>query len=291
MYNHLKSDQLWEEIFQLKRENTVGEELGEKILAAIEAAGRIAKELTALKQGARAVLEQKGFEKAARAIFDHCKGLIGAQSGYVALLNEMGEENEVLFLEAGGLSCTVDPELPMPIRGLRARAYKENRAVYDNAFMKSDWVKFLPKGHVALKNVLFAPLVIDEKTVGLIGLANKPSDFDEKDAEIATSFGSLAAIALQNSKNLDEREKSDRARDSLIVELKEALEKVKTLRGMLPICSHCKKIRDDKGYWNQIESYVRKYSEAEFSHSICPECAKAHYPDLGIYEKRQRRYK
>jgi len=67
-------------------------------------------------------------------------------------------------------------------------------------------------------------------------------------------------------------------------ELKKALEKIKTLSGMLPICSNCKKIRDDKGYWNQIESYVREHSEAEFSHSICPECAKILYPDLDIYK-------
>jgi len=55
---------------------------------------------------------------------------------------------------------------------------------------------------------------------------------------------------------------------------------VKTLRGLLPICANCKKIRDDRGYWNQIESYVREHSEAEFSHGICPECAAKLYPDF-----------
>ena len=64
----------------------------------------------------------------------------------------------------------------------------------------------------------------------------------------------------------------------------EALSKIKTLSGLLPICSHCKKIRDDKGYWNQIESYIHKHSDAEFSHSICPECAKKYYPDMDLYE-------
>jgi len=57
-------------------------------------------------------------------------------------------------------------------------------------------------------------------------------------------------------------------------ELEEALAKVKTLSGMLPICASCKKIRDDHGYWTQIESYIRQNSEAEFSHGFCPECAK-----------------
>lgn len=63
-------------------------------------------------------------------------------------------------------------------------------------------------------------------------------------------------------------------------ELKEAMSKVKILGGFLPICASCKKIRDDKGYWNQIESYIREHSEAEFSHALCPECAKRLYPDI-----------
>lgn len=67
-------------------------------------------------------------------------------------------------------------------------------------------------------------------------------------------------------------------------ELEEALDNVKKLSGLLPICMHCKKIRDDKGYWTQIESYIHDHSEAEFSHSICQDCAKTHYPDLDIYE-------
>lgn len=62
--------------------------------------------------------------------------------------------------------------------------------------------------------------------------------------------------------------------------LQNALDEVKTLSGFLPICASCKKIRDDQGYWNQIESYIRTHSDAEFSHSICPECAKKLYADL-----------
>jgi hypothetical protein len=63
-------------------------------------------------------------------------------------------------------------------------------------------------------------------------------------------------------------------------EMREALSNVKMLSGMLPICASCKKIRDDKGYWNQIEAYIRDHSEADFSHGICPECAKKLYPGV-----------
>ena len=74
-------------------------------------------------------------------------------------------------------------------------------------------------------------------------------------------------------------------RAGVIIELKESLTKIKTLSGLLPICSVCKKIRDDKGYWNQIEAYIQDHSEAEFSHGICKECAKEHYPDMKLYDE------
>jgi|SRR5208283_4081645 len=67
-------------------------------------------------------------------------------------------------------------------------------------------------------------------------------------------------------------------REKLILELKEANAKVKTLSGYLPICASCKKIRDDKGYWEQIETYISEHSDAVFSHAICPECGKKLYP-------------
>ena len=63
-------------------------------------------------------------------------------------------------------------------------------------------------------------------------------------------------------------------------ELKEALANIKTLRGLLPICSYCKRIRDDKGFWQRVESYIDQHSEAKFSHGICPECLKKHFPEI-----------
>lgn len=69
-------------------------------------------------------------------------------------------------------------------------------------------------------------------------------------------------------------------RSKLIVKLQDALQEIKTLSGLLPICSSCKEIRDDKGNWNVIENYIEKHSEAVFSHSICPTCSKKLYPEL-----------
>lgn len=86
---------------------------------------------------------------------------------------------------------------------------------------------------------------------------------------------------------IDERKLAQIEKDKIIVELKNALLKVKTLSGLLPICASCKNIRDDNGYWNQIESYIKTHSEAEFSHSICPDCAKKLYPDIDIYTEKE----
>ena len=65
-----------------------------------------------------------------------------------------------------------------------------------------------------------------------------------------------------------------------VEQLEVSITEIKTLTGLLPICSSCKKIRDDEGYWNQIESYIQKHSNAVFSHSFCPDCAKKLYPEV-----------
>ncbi|MBN2232395.1 MAG: sensor with HAMP domain protein, partial [Deltaproteobacteria bacterium] len=68
--------------------------------------------------------------------------------------------------------------------------------------------------------------------------------------------------------------------ERLVVELETALDRIKTLRGLLPICANCKRIRDDKGYWHQVEAYIKAHAEVDFSHGICPECYAKLYPEL-----------
>lgn len=80
-------------------------------------------------------------------------------------------------------------------------------------------------------------------------------------------------------KDMTRRKAADKEREVLISELKEALSKIKTLSGLLPICAWCKKIHDDKGYWKKVETYVEEHSDASFTHGICPECLKKVSPD------------
>jgi len=173
-----------------------------KLNEALKVSRLNAQKLESMFQAAKVVLKMEDFQEALRHIFDSAAELTGATSGYVALLSKDGDENEILFLESGGRPCSVDPDLPMPVRGFRAEAYRKNEAVYDNDFAESEWMRFMPRGHMRLDNVLFAPLVVEEKTVGIIGLANKEKGFTEEDAGTAQAFGDLAAIALRNSKTI-----------------------------------------------------------------------------------------
>ena len=96
----------------------------------------------------------------------------------------------------------------------------------------------------------------------------------ERTAELAITNESLRA---ENTA----RRQTEVERDRLIQDLQKSLANVKSLSGLLPICAGCKKIRDDKGYWSQVESYVQMHSEATFTHGLCPDCIKKYYPELG----------
>jgi PAS domain S-box-containing protein len=79
--------------------------------------------------------------------------------------------------------------------------------------------------------------------------------------------------------DLTERVRAEEDRERLIEELQDALDRVKVLSGLIPICTHCKAVRDDKGYWQQVDAFMREHSNAKLSHSICPECAQKMMPE------------
>jgi len=104
----------------------------------------------------------------------------------------------------------------------------------------------------------------------------------ESSVRLFDYLGKRAEISI--SRDITERKKMEEEREKMIKELQRAMHDIKTLRGIIPICSSCKKIRDDKGYWHQVEVYISDHSEADFSHGICEECARKLYP--GIYKDR-----
>lgn len=87
--------------------------------------------------------------------------------------------------------------------------------------------------------------------------------------------------------DIEKQKQAEKDKEELIEKLNEALSQVKKLSGFLPICASCKKIRDDKGYWNQIETYIKEHSEAQFSHGLCPECAERLYPDMVFLQSKK----
>ncbi|MFA4902379.1 MAG: PAS domain S-box protein [Desulfobaccales bacterium] len=168
-------------------------------------------EVEALLAGSQAVLSHPSFEDAAKAIFETCKTVIGATAGFVALLGADNTETELLFLDAGGVPCSVDPGRSMPIRGFLNEAFRLGQPMFDNDFDRGDRLQFLPLGHMRLANVLFAPLIVGGRAAGLLGLANKPDGFTGHDAYLAERFADFAAIALRH-KRAEETLKESEAR-------------------------------------------------------------------------------
>ena len=103
-------------------------------------------------------------------------------------------------------------------------------------------------------------------------------DYIVKSPESLSQMERSAERAMREWQHITALRKAEQDREQVIRELQQALEQVKTLSGLLPICAKCKKIRNDDGYWQQIESYISEHSKAEFSHGMCPNCARKLYP-------------
>lgn len=140
---------------------------------------------------------------------------------------------------------------------------------------------------IMIQQIILKPLkLLTDHTLKVVKTADftKTLSMKRQDeiGDLATSFNTM-------TKNVSDIEEKQilliREKQNLIDELQEALEDVKTLSGLLPICAHCKKIRDDKGYWNNLEGYIEKYSDASFSHGMCSECSDELYGDKDWYIK------
>lgn len=139
--------------------------------------------------------------------------------------------------------------------------------------------RLCPTPIVALTAYDNPDLVQQAGKAGIGAYLVKPSSAQELDRAITIAlarFDDLMSLRRLN----DELHQSNEERQKLIVNLQNALDEIKTLRGLIPICASCKKIRDDAGFWTEIEIYVRDHTEAQFSHGICPDCARKLYPDI-----------
>jgi PAS domain S-box-containing protein len=146
----------------------------------------------------------------------------------------------------------------LPLESIRNCALPEYRPILDSALR--DLVE---------RNLPFdQEFAIHRLSDGELVQVHSKAEYDAKTRRV---FGVVQDIT--------ERKRIEEERERLILELQLAIEQVKTLSGIVPICSHCKRIRDDRGYWEQVEAYVSEHTEAEFSHSICPQCFERFYPE------------
>jgi len=181
-----------------------------------------------------------------------------------------------LFTE-GGSAWTNDslPILNVPTKE-DPRLHPRNRCIHD--------------GYMSIALI---PIRTRKDIVGLLQLNDRRKDcFTPELILFLEALAQGIGIALMRIQDGTARKKAEEDLQQKAQELEKAnqelqalLNNVKTLSGLLPICATCKSIRDDKGYWNQIESYIRAHSEADFSHGICPDCAKKLYPDIALDEK------
>lgn len=152
----------------------------------------------------------------------------------------------------------------------------------DTNFLRAKLVK-----NIGFKAGLAFPVLEGKKVAAILEFffeTSKKPDGPLLDA--ISNLGTLLGRVTERKRAEEEKQIGIEAKKRLAVEmtlnkkLQQALDKIKTLRGLLPICANCKKIRDDQGYWNQIEVYIANHSEADFSHGICPECSKKLYPEF-----------
>jgi hypothetical protein len=200
--------------------------------------------------------------------------LTRSKGGYLHFFNEDEQTIQLYSWSKDVLkTCTAKPDhhYPLDAAGVWADSVRFRREVIHNDYQSLANKKGYPEGHFHLMRHLGIPIFDGNRIVGVTGVGNKEEQYDESDARQITLFmNSMWGIMKQRH--------SEQERERLILELKDAIAKVKTLSGLLPICANCKNIRDDKGYWNQIETYISEHTGAEFSHGICPACAEKLYP-------------
>ena len=188
--------------------------------------------------------------------------LTNSKAGYLHFVNENDKTIELVSWSKGALKlCEANKATHYPIdeAGIWADSIRLRIPVVHNDYQNIADKKGYPEGHFEVLRHLSVPIFDADKIVAVAGVGNKETPYNDSDLRQTHLFMSSMWAILKQRK---------------------AAEEIKILRGILPLCSFCKKIRNDKGYWEQVDIYIHKHSQADISHSICPECVKEHYPDL-----------
>ena len=219
-------------------------------------------EKSALLNAARKVLTNHEFKNNSKSIFHICKNLVGAKGGHISLIDDNGN-NRIIHLETGDPSNKINLQVSDLIpKSISEILYSE--LVYCNDLSKKTYNKYLPNNHIQLENILFAPIKIEDKIVGLISLVNKPNGFNENDAQIVNAFSDLAAISFYNSRTQELLEESEKQYRTLFESSNDAIY-IHDLEGKF---LEINKVACDRlGYtqWELLQMYVKDIDTPEFS--------------------------
>jgi GAF domain-containing protein len=230
----------------------------------------------AIEELSRALITAMSIEEVSSLVLEQAKRLTDSVHGYAGYI-DIKTGYLIVPAMAGDIwgICQVEDKDAVfkEFSGLWGWVLKNRAPLLTNAASDDSRSSATLEGYILLRRFLSVPSIMGGILVGQIALANSDREYTEQDLAVVERLSALYALAIQRKWEEEERER-------LIRRLQEAIASIKTLQGMLPICASCKKIRDDKGYWTQIEEYIRDHSGTEFSHGICPECMKKLYGDI-----------
>ena len=257
---------------------------------------RAEKALSALNAVSQTINRSLNLDQVLNDTLDKVMELFKPHSTYIRLLDT--ETQELVFAFQKGL---IPAELKLVTQrlkqenGIVAFAIKAGKAVVVEDVLTDPRTanRQIFASKIGCRTLVTLPLYAKNELVGTMSIRmREPHAYADEEIRLFTAIGHQVGIAIENARlyqqarnNVRELRESQAEREKIIAELQKVLAEVKTLGELLPICSHCKNIRDDKGYWNRIEAYIHKHSGTEFSHGICPECAKKYYPEFKLYDE------
>lgn len=204
--------------------------------------------------------------------------LTGSRIGYLHFVSEDQEHLELFTWSKEVLKvCNVDKASHHPLSQalIWADCLRTKKPVIHNDCQNPSDNKGYSEGHTHIVRHMSIPLIDDKKIIAIAGVVNKEEPYIQSDVRRLSLFMNCMWSLLK-------RKRIQEKNEQLVAELQQALDKIKTLGGLIPICSSCKRIRDDQGHWNQLESYLHEHTSADFTHGICPECKRRLYQHVDI---------
>jgi len=235
-------------------------------------------------------------EKLISDIIEKVIALLHGDGGNIRFLDEHGQTLEMIAHRG----FSTEQAAKMNIRrkygeGISWECLEKNRVIFTEFNPEDAYQQKINSFgmRIGAACAIHFPIISKDLKLGILSIYSfSLREFRKDEIELCTGIGRQVGIAIENARLYQQAQNNIKAlkdaqteREKIIEKLQKALGEVKTLSGLLPICSHCKKIRDDQGYWNQIEAYIHKHSGTEFSHGICPDCARKFYPEFNLYDK------